>query len=75
MHACIGKLLPQSSDTYSRGPYANLSPVQRFEIRKKDSDTSILILVITMNHYLHTRHVLDIRTGALHVMYIKSMIT
>ena len=34
VNACIGKLLPRSSDAYSRGPYVNLSPVQRFEIRK-----------------------------------------
>ena len=34
-NACIGKLLPQFSDTCSRGPYANLSPAQKFEIGKQ----------------------------------------
>ena len=40
-NACIGKLLnsiPGSDDAYSRGPYTNLSPAQKFEIGKKAAE-------------------------------------
>ena len=37
----VGKLLnstPWSGDTHSRGPYANLSPAQKFEIGMKTAE-------------------------------------